>query len=258
MRYQIFSERCSGSNFFKASVSRNLPGLTHCNEYGFKHWITDKFLDEQCFPADLVFCIVIRNPFNWLRSLHGKPWHCSSELRTAPFSDFIRTEWKCIWDEQAGVKQSDPRWMTEIKHERNPFNKNARFKNALEMRTVKYSLWRTKLSKTKAAVHISLERFIESPEDTVELICQLSNISPPPRVNLPREYKGRASWKRRLLAKSSLGLIAIRPESRKEPIKLEDLEFIRDNLDKDNEKRWGYDIDRLFKEERDYTLASGL
>ena len=73
MKYQLFSERCSGSNYFEAVLAANFPGLEPSCDYGFKHWISRRFLDEDVFPDDRLYVLVNRNPFDWLRSIHAQP-----------------------------------------------------------------------------------------------------------------------------------------------------------------------------------------
>jgi len=61
---------------------------------GWKHG----FVQARAIPVDLLVIGVVRRADDWLRSMHTKPWHCSSALQSLEFSDFIRAEWDTIID----------------------------------------------------------------------------------------------------------------------------------------------------------------
>ena len=253
MKYQVFSERCSGSNYIQAVLASNLPDLAPSSHIGFKHWITTQFLASHTFPADLMFLIINRNPFHWLRSIHAQPWHCAQHLRSLPFSDFIRAEWQCVWDDQAGIGRDDPRWMQEMAHERNPLNEGSRYCNIIEARKVKYHIWRSKLQGHPGFVPLSFDQFLKAPGLAVNRIAQLTCLPEPPAVVLPPGYKGRLGYKRKLMLRLSMGLIGKAQAKPMAPISLADLEFIVHNLNKAEEMAWGYDIDDLVRQELAYT-----
>jgi hypothetical protein len=248
MKYQLFSERCSGSNYFETVLAANFPALERCCDYGFKHWITRRFLDADSFPEDLVYVLVIRNPFEWLRSMHASPWHAAHHLRGIPLSDFIRSEWQCVWDEQAGINPHDPRWMREMEFERNPLNHNARFKNVIEVRTVKYHLWRSRLASQPRLICINFDLFLKDPTAILRQVSFAIDLPLREPVMLPSGYKGRMGWRRRMLQRASMGLLAERLEKKKPPIGRRDMEFIAASLDKSQESLWGYNVERLVQD----------
>jgi hypothetical protein len=97
---QIFSERCSGSNYMEQFIRANFPDVRLSWKSGWKHWIPEKPIRGN---DDLLFLIVCRQPFEWLRSIHRTPWHVAPPLRGLEFSEFIRSEWWCVYDEHARI-----------------------------------------------------------------------------------------------------------------------------------------------------------
>jgi hypothetical protein len=246
MKYHLFSERCSGSNYFEAALAANFPGLEPCYDYGFKHWLTHRFLDEDIFPSDRLYVLVNRNPIDWLRSMHAQPWHAAHHLREISFSDFIRAEWQCVWDEQAGIAPEDSRWMREMDFERNPLNEGARFGNIIEVRRVKYNVWRKKLSDQPRLLCVNFDLFLKDPSSVLTRLSLIIDQLLPESIVLPSGYKGRMSWKRRLLHRATMGLIAEKRTNGGKPlINSKDLDFILSNVDRDQEQSWGYDLESL-------------
>ena len=133
-RFQIYGERCSGTNFLIKLMERNVVSATFTEEFGFKHWFVD---EDLVLPADTLGLVVAREPRAWLQSLHEKAWHHPPDIAELPFSDYIRHEWQCVWDDHwLGVGPDDPLWMTEMMHERHPVT-GERVENALAMRRLK-------------------------------------------------------------------------------------------------------------------------
>ena len=107
IRYvQVFGERCSGTNYLASLVRKNFGGVELTKDFGGKHWFIKDHLprsrpnrstDHQCVRPlgdghDTLFLVIYRNPFDWLRSLHEKPHHAEGH-RGLPFSEFIRKRW---------------------------------------------------------------------------------------------------------------------------------------------------------------------
>ena len=255
MKYQFFSERCSGSNFIQATVEANYPALHSTDEYGFKHFLEEKFLEESVFSDELLFLVVIRNPFDWLRSIHRKPWHCAHHLRGLEFSEFIRAEWQCVWDEQAQISRSDSRWMTEMMSERNPLRDGERFKNVMELRKVKYTVWRERLSAHPNTVFINYDAFNESPRSVLDTLAHAQGLKELETINVPLGYKGRLSLIMKLALFFSFGRIGGYKPKPKHPIALVDLDYIVSGLDSDLERQYGCDVEALVEAERAYTRS---
>lgn len=230
----------------------NFEHIVISRQYGFRHWLTERFLNEQAFPEDLTFIVLIRSPFNWLRSIHRNPWHAAHHLRNVGFSEFIRSEWHCIWDDVALEDESDTRWMEEMMHERNPLDGHRRFRNIMEVRRVKYALWNERLSGLETYFPTSHEAFSRDPAPLLRSLDGKPALTAR-TIRIPKGYKGRLSWKRRIAVTLSAGLIGRFREKRRTPISLEDIDYIRSHLDADQEAAWGYDLDALTREEIAFT-----
>ena len=133
-RFQVYGERCSGTNFLIKLMEANVASATFTEEFGFKHWFVP---DDLALPSDTLGLVIAREPRAWLQSLHEKAWHHPPEVKAMGFSDYIREEWVCIWDDPwLPVRPDDPRWMTEMTHERHPAT-GERVRDALAMRALK-------------------------------------------------------------------------------------------------------------------------
>lgn len=133
-RFQIYGERCSGTNFLITLMERNVANASFTEEYGFKHWFVPGTLT---LPADTLGLVIAREPHAWLQSLHEHAWHHPPEVKALGFSDYVRAEWRCVWDDPwLGVGPDDLRWQTEMMHERHPVT-GERVRDALAMRALK-------------------------------------------------------------------------------------------------------------------------
>ena len=104
---QILGERSSGTNFINSLVKKNFCGVQITKEFGGKHWfLKDHYprsrpndtTDAQCIRSvhenttDTLFLCVLRNPFDWIRSIHSRPYHAYNHSGI-PFSQFLRKPW---------------------------------------------------------------------------------------------------------------------------------------------------------------------
>ena len=256
MNIQLFSERCSGSNFLESVFNANLNGIHFTYEFGFKHWLEDAFVNTKTFPDNVPFIVLIRSPYNWIRSIYRTPWHAAHHLKDLPFSEFIRSEWYCVWDEQTGISKNSQLWMRPMDFETNRLKGNQRFKNVIEARRVKYEMWDSRLSSLPLYFKTSYEEFSHSPDDLLVRFTKAVDLPAPTEIKIPRGYKGNLSWKSRLLLILSGGRIGGFKQKPKEPISLEDIDYLHEQFDADQETFWGYDLNKLSAAERDYTLSS--
>jgi len=103
---QLFGERCSGTNFTEHLLSKNLANVQLTRDFGGKHWFikghhprcrANQSTDYQCIrplddSADTLFICVFRNPFDWLRSLHARPYHAANHMGLT-LAEFLRKPW---------------------------------------------------------------------------------------------------------------------------------------------------------------------
>lgn len=249
MKLQIFSERCSGSNFLESLITANLPEISITRDYGRKHWITNRLIGDGVMFDNRIYIVLMRSPFDWIRSMYANPWHTDTNLRFLEFSEFIRREWKCIWDEDAGIDRSDHRWGTEMVFERNP-QTGMRFRNICEMRTVKYRLWYELLNQQERFLAVNYDTAASDPAGFIQRFSKSIGMRAPDRPSVPKGYKGRLSWKREFLIRLSGGRIGGFKPKKKFMISSADLDFILSELDEELEAIWGIDLRQLVCREK--------
>jgi hypothetical protein len=222
-RIQIFGERCSGTNYIEHLLKQNLRFIKFIWPLGWKH----SFCPPGAEDADnCLFIVIHRNPLIWVRSLHQNPWHAAPQLRRLEFSDFIRHEWWCIWDEHAYKKPDDPVWGTEMMEERSP-ETGERFSNVLRMRTAKIKNWTALKGKARNYLCICYEDLRDDPEGFIARLSEEFRIK---RRRIFSEIHGEKG-----------GTIPYREKSYP-PICDDDMEFILTELDMELEQSIGYDL----------------
>lgn len=222
-RVQIYGERCSGTNYVAELLRRNLRGPPVVDDFGWKHgWIRGDVESAD----DCVFVVVHRDPFDWLRSLHGMPWHAAPELRGVSFARFVRTPWRCVWGADMELEDGDPRRGSEMLHERDPRG-GAPFANAMRLRTSKHRAWDELRVRARHHEFVRYEDVARDPRGFVRTFCE--------RFALPRR-----AWFHDVTTFKG-GRDRYRPK-RYEPIDAEDLSWIVAELDHELELAHGYNI----------------
>jgi hypothetical protein len=83
MKFQIFGERCSGTNFLEHLLRTNFGQECITWSYGWKHWYIPCNRHEQLRAAeDVVFLVIVRNFYDWSRSLFSQPHHICPRPKT--------------------------------------------------------------------------------------------------------------------------------------------------------------------------------
>ena len=104
--WQLFGERCSGTNYIESLFWKNLAGIELTRDFGGKHWFIkdhhprcrpNRSTDCQCIRhlsdnSDTLFIVLFRNPFDWLRSINAKPYHAGNHWGLT-LSRFLRKPW---------------------------------------------------------------------------------------------------------------------------------------------------------------------
>ena len=78
-------ERCSGTNYLEKLVKENFKNIDLSFKYEHKHFTTDFNYD----PTNTLVICIVRNPYDWLRSLYIQP-HQLVDLWGLPFEIFIK------------------------------------------------------------------------------------------------------------------------------------------------------------------------
>jgi len=220
-RLQLFGERCSGTNYVEQLLRRNEWRLQPTDAYGWKHG----WLDAVRGPApECLFLVVHRDPFDWVRSLHQKPWHTAPQLRELPLSAFLRAPWHCEWGQDMDLGPGDPRRGTEMLHERDQAT-GERFANVLQLRTAKMRAWSELPQRVRHASFLRYEDAAADPRSCVRTVAAAFGLRTWPWLRAVKTFKG---GKDPFQAKRYPELSA------------DDVQWIASQLDHELERRHGY------------------
>ncbi len=234
---QIFGERCSGTNFLTTLVFKNFRDVELTRDFGGKHWFIrnhkprppgNNSTDFQCVRSldhseDTLFLIIYRNPYDWLRSLHEKPYH-AREHGGLSFSEFIRKNW--ISYETAKLNK---KW---------PENKDNYYfieeaDHILQLRTQKI----VHLNRLKEVVRNLCFINLEVITDNIDLLAKIAV-----QFNISLKHQ-EIQGEQRYLAGHVPEPSDYSPKSYPAIIP-EDLEFLKENLDWEIENNIGYRFSR--------------
>ena len=232
---RIFGERCSGTNYLESLLTKNVPFCSDRSAlkggvYGYKHWFYEEW-DLLPEAEHILFFVIFRNPVKWLASLNKTPFHCAPNLKNLCFTDFIRTEWSCVWDEFAKVDHENPKFGMEMLHERNP-DSGQRFINVLELRKSKLKNWLRMADYAKNIAFLSHEELVKSPESYLGEIFEKFCL-PVKKVENVKSYRGYGNK-----------IYVPKPDP---VISQLDAEFICENLDWSLESIFGYTKEDVFR-----------
>ena len=148
-KFTIFSERNSGSNYLRQLISANLK-LKYTSDYGFKHWwlkdvpdrpeMNDTTDNEIKYSwkehsSEVLFIILVRNPFDWLKSMYLRPHHLKKELKFDTFQEFLEIPWIC-----EETEKMNPNW-TDLRIGKNQTYFIEEASDIFEIRRSKYKHW---------------------------------------------------------------------------------------------------------------------
>lgn len=178
-RFKICGERCSGTNFLSCLIQRNFSGLVEEFAYGHKHalyWFNEP-LDPEILQQigysirdasllesdDCLFIVVIRDPYDWLRSFYLTPHHVHKDLISSGFMHFISNEWK-----------SELNYYTKI-DDINPNTKRP-FSNIFELRKHKILNYLNLSNLVKNYLLVKYEDIKENPEKFIDFVADYYNL----------------------------------------------------------------------------------
>ena len=186
-RFQVYGQRCSGTNALIRLIETNFPALQFTEDYGFKHWLVPA---ETHVPDDVLIIVIAREIGEWLRSLYRRPWHVRPEMRALSFSQFIRAPWETVWDTEFwNIDEDHPLLGKPISEERCPATGNP-FENAIVMRNAKLENWVALANRANASVLVSHQMVVEEPEEIVQQIRRATGVDPQAHFAPVRSYKG--------------------------------------------------------------------
>ena len=229
----VFGERNSGTNYVNSLVLRNcrssnfdsLFNAKNKAAFGWKHG----FPTMLGTPDDVLAIAVYREPIDWLHSLHRAPWHTPAHLRECTFSQFIRSEWVSLIDDEGfGIDKSDGRWGHELLADRDPLTGD-RFANAMRMRNAKNRGFASLDKRFANVLRVTYETVAANPQGFLNMLCYTYNLQREGDFDpIPHD---RATPARGLFQRKAL------PET-----SATDMDFIRQELDLEGERMLGYDL----------------
>lgn len=82
MRFQIFGERCSGTNYLEHLLKYNFGDDSVTWQFGHKHWYIDHDrIKNTPSSQDTIFIAIIRDLRDWIRSFFAHPHHLDRRAR---------------------------------------------------------------------------------------------------------------------------------------------------------------------------------
>lgn len=229
----VYGERNSGTNYVNSLIlyncaSRNAGNLFNASNtaaFGWKHGFP-----TMLGAADDVLAIAVyRDPIAWLHSMHRSPWHIAPHLRNLPFSQFIRSEWMSVIDDEGfGIAPTDPRWGKELLADRNPLT-GARFANALRLRSAKNCGFSSLDKRFGNVLRVNYETVVADPQGFLTALCNVFALHR--HGNFDPIAHDRATPAR--------GIYQPKPLPETSPT---DMDFICGELDVQAEKMLGYDL----------------
>lgn len=167
---------------------------------------------------DCLFVIVVRNPYDWLRSFHLKPYEAAPHIRLADFKTFVSIEWQVQTDYLPGDGQYD-----EIDN-LNPWTGRP-FRNVIELRKYKTENYLSLSDLAQNYVFVRYEDVRDDPEGFIEFLASRYNLTRSNQLIPVTSYNGTG---------------APYTPSRYFPIPKNILDFINSEIDWELEHRLGY------------------
>lgn len=202
--FHILGERCSGTNYVHYLIQQNFPQFYSKNSSTksvvtpHKHFIPwvlgdrDEFkcILDQLDYSEVLYIVVIRNVFDWLRSFYGIP-HCVHTCLLENFNNFISKPWKsidsqCVLEEQYVINNlfslfSDKnldfiqilfKWINVI-DDKDPLTEKP-FENIFRLRERKYQNFIAFKKYAKNIIYVCYEDIKERPEEFLDFLAKIS------------------------------------------------------------------------------------
>lgn len=233
VRYiQLFGERCSGTNFVASLVTKNFRNVELTSAFGAKHWFLknhfprcrpNQSTDTECVrtpgpeSADTLFLCVFRNPFDWIRSLHRRPYHASNH-GGIPIAQFMRKPWLSFERHRSNrhwPMRDDGFWFIE------------EAPNVLRLRSMKIEHWLNLENKVRNFRAVRYETLLEDNGHLAGIAEDFDIPLRHPTIEGEDRYMGRAPGTEFM-------------PSTYPPFRARDLEFIYQELDWALEEKVGY------------------
>jgi len=214
--FQIYGERCSGTNFLECAIKENFD-LEETTDYGWKHFFGFHDFKQTEHENETLFIGIVRNPITWIDSLY-KAKHHIPEQNLNNIRVFMFNQFYSLYPDG-----------TEIMEDRNIITKE-RYGNLFGMRRTKNEyLMNTMKTTVKNYILIRYEDL----RDNYETVLNFLNN----KFDLKRKNKN--EYSKILIYKGKMNKVF-----QKKPILLKPniIELIKKNIDIEQEKLLGYNI----------------
>lgn len=229
---RFFSLRCSGSTYFQHLLRRNFPTVHFAQDLGWKHGPSGPTIDgfkqqastvdeliDQDFEVlgerikDLATIMVVRNPYDWVRSLYKNSWWVlHPSYREIQFSEFLHIPVRISLHQPADM---------------NFFDKQL-YGSPIEMRSSKLKLLLSLTCRSPKHFVINYETLLENAPAVIAHIASTFGWRPKALYE-PVDYRIRSGGKKFEMP-SYPGLGA------------EELDFIKEQIDADLEHLLSYEL----------------
>lgn len=229
---KVYSERCSGSNYVIQLILTNFEKIKW-ERFCHKHF--PPWLDYPNLPylgdsrhhtfkktGHVLFIVVFRNPYDWVRSLHRQQHHTPQTTQALPFGEFIRIPWELDPNiaEVVELQQLNPLM------DRNPAT-GALFENPMQLRTAKIKTMLEINNRAKNVYYVNYETVRDHPR---EVLREIQNIF---WLKLTLAYQPVIHYKN----DKQQGIYKANNYA---PLSEIDLDYINTHLDPELERRIGY------------------
>lgn len=263
--FQVLGERSSGTNYLETLLARNLT-IRPRAQFQWKHG----YPITHIIPRTHLTIVSFRDPLDWLRSMHKKPWHTAADFWQMSFSDFLRRPWRSevddwiirddlrelrrqenplryaaarVWNHfvrprfhvhrgwvAPSDKVKDAMFGLPVQHDLDPVD-GTPFANILHLRNAKTRGYLSLRNRGCNFVFVRFEEVRANPEAFLQMLQQEFGLQPAGPFTPVQKWLG-------TLPENQTRQTGESPEA----ISTDDLGFIRDTLDPNLEAQVGYSL----------------
>ncbi len=233
---QIFSERCSGSNYVEALLMYNFfpEREMYASKFGHKHfppWL-ELPIEQYYGPPrnytyedsdQTLFIVVFRDPYDWIRSFYLKPWYAHKDLLNLRFSKFIREKWRLDYTATDIIREFAFNEFVD------KYTNGSYFENPMKLRAAKTENFLLIKNRVKNIYFLNYETIRDYPEEVIKEIGEifgLKKISDFKNVQYYKDDPRQGKYN----------------QKKYNQISQEDLNYINSQLDLELEVMLGYEI----------------
>lgn len=179
----VFSERCSGNHYIESLILSNFS--ISLSPFCHKHFPPWYELSPEHYRGDprhysfagtekILFIVIFRDPYDWVRSFHLDPWHAKERFPiNLSFAEFIRRPW--ILDE-AEPENIQLRQLNPLM-DCNPIDGKP-FKNVFQLRTAKIRTMLKIKERAHNVYYINYETVRDHPKEVLSELEKFFKLSP--------------------------------------------------------------------------------